>query len=310
VSRRGRFVALIAAVLLAGAAAGVADSSRIALYLMEAGALTTGPNGPETPARVGVAYQRRWIASGPRRLDSYVVAAPASCTDPPVVLIYLGVHETISKWVSAQKFLHDHCVSSVAFDYTGSGDSSRPARFDAVNDDSVAAYEAVQNFFPGARIFVLSHSMGAGPMLEALPRFSTPPAGVIVDGAFSSLRDYGARAGGLYALLADLSPDWWNNRRAIARVRAPILIIHSDADQVIPVGDALRLFAAAREPKRLVIIHGYKHNAIYRAPVAGDWDPVLAFMARPFAPTSRRPAPSAASAYPLSVCGPVRRRCP
>jgi hypothetical protein len=43
-----------------------------------------------------------------------------------LALTYHGVQETISECVKAQRFLYDRSVSSVVFDYTGSGNSSRP----------------------------------------------------------------------------------------------------------------------------------------------------------------------------------------
>jgi alpha-beta hydrolase superfamily lysophospholipase len=280
-NERGRPASTIAIALLTSLSIGMSGCAPVARYFMESRALTTGPNGPETPATVGAPFQRQWISSGPRQLDSYVVSASGSCADPPVVLIYHGVQETISLWVRAQKFLYDHCVSSVVFDYTGSGDSSRPARFEAVNDDAVAAYEAVRRHFPQAGVFVLGHSMGSGPMLQAAPHFSVPPAGFIVASPFSSLRDYGARSGGIYRFLASLSPDWWNNVRAIRRVSAPVLVIHSDSDTVNPLIEGREVFAVAHEPKQFVILHGYPHNALYRDPADGWWDQVLDFMSRP-----------------------------
>lgn len=247
-------------------------------YLMESRALTTGPNGPQTPASVGVPFERRWIASGPRRLDSYVVTAPAACADPPVILIYHGVQETISDWVRAQAFLYAHCVSSVVFDYTGSGDSSRPARFKAVNDDAIAAFAAVTRRFPRSRLFVLSHSMGAGPLLQGEPAFASRPHGVIVGQPFSSIRDYAARASPAFGLLARFSPDWWNNVRAVRRLNAPLLLVHSDTDRVNPIAEGREVFAAAPAPKRMALLHGLGHNALYLTPDAGWWTPVLAFV--------------------------------
>src|SRR5580700_10392177 len=67
-----------------------------ARHLMETLALTTGPNGPETPANEGVPFEHTAIPSGLRHLDSYVVTAASGCVDPPVLLIYHGVGETIS----------------------------------------------------------------------------------------------------------------------------------------------------------------------------------------------------------------------
>lgn len=253
-----------------------------ARHLMEKLALTTGPNGPETPAAFGVPFERIEIPSGPRRLDSYVVMASSSCTDAPVLLIYHGVQETISDWVKAQKFLYDHCISSVIFDPTGSGNSSRPARIEAIGEDSIAAYVFTIRRFPGRRVYVLGHSMGNGPMLEAVPHFSSPPAGVIVANAFASLHSQGAiQRHLLYRLLAYTIPDWWDNVNAVQKIHVPLLVIHSDTDHVNPVSGGRSIYAAAQQPKTLTILHGYNHNALYQQPSETWWSSVLAFVEAP-----------------------------
>jgi len=251
----------------------------LARYFMETRALTTGPNGPATPASVGVPFERLAIPSGARRLDSYVVPAAPRCENPSVILIYHGVQETISDWVRAQKFLYDHCVSSVIFDYTGSGNSSRPARFEAVGEDSISAYEFTRHRFPSKSLYILGHSMGNGPMLEAVPHFSSPPAGAIVANAFAALRSYaGIQNNSFYRLLSYTIPDWWDNVRSIAKLHVPALVIHSDTDAVNPVSDARKIFAAAQQPKKLVILHGYEHNSVYSNPTEEWWVAVLAFI--------------------------------
>jgi hypothetical protein len=270
-------VAVFCALLMAGRIFG--------RHMMETKALTTGPNGPDTPGTLGVPFERVEIPSGRpadglRLLDSYVVTADRACLDPPVVVIYHGVQETISDWVKAQRFLYDHCVSSVVFDYTGSGNSSRPARFEAVGEDSVAAYEFTVRHYPGKAIYVLGHSMGNGPMLEAVPHFSSAPAGVIVANAFASLRSF-ANQNLFYKLLARTIPDWWDNVQSVQAIRAPLLVMHSDTDRVDPVKGGREIFAAAHEPKSLTVLHGYKHNALYQSPGEEWWSSGLSFMHAP-----------------------------
>ena len=104
---------------------------------LEADVLSTGPNGPQTPAAVGLKFERVAIPSGASVLDGYLVRADAvACVDPPALLIFHGVKETISEWVGAQLFLHDHCVSSLVFDYAGSGNSSKPGSLAAITADA------------------------------------------------------------------------------------------------------------------------------------------------------------------------------
>jgi alpha-beta hydrolase superfamily lysophospholipase len=240
--------------------------------------LTTGPNGPETPASVGVPYERVAIPSGARSLDSYLVTAPPTCTDAPVLVIYHGVQETISLWVKAQQFLYAHCVTSLVFDYTGSGNSSRPASLRAVSDDAVAVYAFARGRFPVARIFVFGHSMGNGILLDAMPHFAVRPSGVIVANAFASLRAFVARQGWAYGVLAHLMPDWWDNVKSVTAVHAPLLVIASDADKVNPSTDGAKIFAAAPEPKKFSLLHGFRHNAAYQAPDAAWWSTTLEFV--------------------------------
>jgi len=253
-----------------------------ARHLIEKTALTTGPNGTDTPGVFGVPFEQVAIASGARHLDSYVVAASPACANPPVVVIYHGMQETISDWAKAQGFLYDHCVSSVIFDYTGSGNSSRPARFEDVGEDSIAAYEFTEKRFPGRRVYVLGHSMGNGPMLAAVPHFSSQPAGVILANTFASLQQVGSRSKYfLYRTLRHTVPDWWDNVKSVRKIHVPLLVLHSDADRTIPVMDGRAVFAAANQPKILTILHGYGHNALHAQPSEAWWSSVLEFVHAP-----------------------------
>jgi len=208
------------------------------------------------------------------------VRADAKCPDAPAVLIFHGVKETISQWVGAQKFLHDHCVSSLVFDYAGSGNSSRPGSLAAITEDAPAVYEFTRKSFPRTRLYLLGHSMGNGPMLEAAPKFSHPPDGIIVANAFASLRGVAGRSD-IYGVFAMFMPDWWDNVIAIAKLRSQVLVVCSDADTVNPVDDARDIFAAANDPKSLAILHGFPHNALYRHPDEAWWRPALTFLAHP-----------------------------
>ena len=267
------------AILLALA---VISCRRIFLRQFEPKFLTTGPNGPQTPGSLGVAYQRVKIPSHTRTLDAYAVVAPASCQPKVALLIFHGVQETISEWVKAQRFLYDHCVSSVVFDYSGHGDSSRPGTIQNLNQDALAAYSWFASWAgDGTQLSILGHSMGNGPMLEALRSFRPAPASVVVANAFSSLRDEGKQSRSLRGplrLLLYIMPDEWNNVRNVSQNRVPLLLVHSDADSVNPIAMGRRIFEAAPQPKQMIVLHGFKHNALYKDPNERWWLPILQFL--------------------------------
>ena len=257
-------------------AAAIASRSTI-LDLSSKTFLNTGPNGPETPATVGLAFDRLKIPSHGRTLDAYLVRTPPTCQPRVALLIFHGVMETISEWVGAQKFLYDHCISSLVFDYSGHGDSTRPGTIGHLSDDALPAYSTFVSQFPGERLCVLGHSMGNGPMLEAVARFNPSPSCVVVANAFSSLRDAG-RKRGTSAFLLYMIPDAWDNVENAKHIHIPLLVVYSDADTVNPPAMGHRIFDAAPQTRQLAVLHGFPHNALYKTPSDDWWAPVLRFI--------------------------------
>ena len=100
---------------------------------------------------------------------------------------------------------------------------------------------------------------------------------VVVASPLSSLRDWGVAH--VSRLMAYMIPDVWNSVHNIARSSVPVLVIQSRSDTVNPIEMGRRVFTAAHEPKRMIEVDGFKHNAIYKTPSLIWWSPVLAFIA-------------------------------
>ena len=267
-------------------------------------ALSTGPNGALTPASLGVPFERVSIPSGSRLLDGYLVRAPADCKNPPAILIYHGFRETISNWPAAQAILWRHCVSSLVFDSSGQGDSTRPASLGHLAEDVPSAWAfARARFAAPIRLYVMGHSMGDAVMLAAEPRLAPQPAGVIVADTFSSLKDFWA-AHGTSGLALALVPPVWDNAKAIRQVRAPVLVVQSDADRMTPLDQGQKVYDAANQPKRLVVLHGYKHNGLRFRTTDAWWLPVLDFVRSPGVSNAPlAPIPAATPAVASSALG-------
>lgn len=73
-----------------------------------------------------------------------------------------------------------------------------------------------------------------------------------------------------------LMRDPFVSREHIKRVEEPLLVVHGTADRVIPVEHGRKLFEAAGEPKKLVIIEGAGHADLWKR---GLWPIVLEFLA-------------------------------
>lgn len=171
--------------------------------------------------------------------------------------------------------------SVIAYDYRGYGASSGPA---ATERRSYRDIEAVYRYavdtlkIAPERIVVYGRSVGAGPSIHLAAR--APVGGLVVESGFTSAFVVVTRV--------PLFPfDSFPNLRTIRKVQCPVLVVHGAEDDIIPPRHSKALFAAAPEPRRLVMVPGAGHNDL--AAVAGDgyWTMLREFAA---VVVSRQPA--------------------
>jgi len=97
-------------------------------------------------------------------------------------------------------------------------------------------------------------SLGAAVTLDLA--LAQPPRGVVLESPFASVRAMGNTvlpgAGYLFRTR-------WDSLAKVGQLRAPLLVLHSDADETIPYAQGRALFAAAPEPKTFFTIHGARH---------------------------------------------------
>lgn len=246
--------------------------------------ISTKPSGPETPASAGLAYEEHWIDSGGRRLQAALVRAPAAVPAPPVLLLFQGGRDTISELAPLQRYLHEHGITSFAFDYTGNGNSTGVPTMARLHADGVAALALVRRLTPpDRRIFLWGFSFGSTRALAALAGESRPAvAGVVLMAPYTSLRQIVLDRLKLipHGLGSVLVPNVGDNRAMLRQVRTPVLIVHSEDDETVPVAHGRALAAAAGRQAHLVTVRGLKHNDCWNPVHEAYWEPVFAFIHR------------------------------
>lgn len=178
--------------------------------------------------------------------------------------------------------LADAGFDVLAFDYRGYGRSTgRPSERGTALDARAARTILLDQ--PGVdpeRVLYLGESLGGAVMLELA--LAHPPVGLILMSTFTGLRD-AARA--VYPFLPPpFIPDAYPSLRRIPELRAPLLIMHGDRDELLPLRHARMLYEAAPEPKELVVYPGAGHNDII-ALAAGHWIGTIGRWARTVCPT-------------------------
>jgi fermentation-respiration switch protein FrsA (DUF1100 family) len=60
-------------------------------------------------------------------------------------------------------------------------------------------------------------------------------------------------------------PDAYPSLDLIPSLTAPLLVLHGDADEIVPVEHGRALYDAARVPKRIGVLRGFGHNDLVMA---------------------------------------------
>lgn len=189
------------------------------------------------------------------RLHGWFVPAPRSRA---TVLFLHGNGGNISHRMEKIAIFRKLGLDVLIVDYRGYGKSEGSPEEQGTYRDARAAWKHLTEAraLPAARIIIYGESLG-GAVASTLAAEHAPRA-LIVESSFTSAADLGQE---LYPWLPVrwLSRHRYDGRAAIARVRAPVLVIHSRQDEIIPFHHGEKLFAAANEPKRFVEIRG-GHN--------------------------------------------------
>jgi fermentation-respiration switch protein FrsA (DUF1100 family) len=84
---------------------------------------------------------------------------------------------------------------------------------------------------------------------------------LVVESGLSSAGDMGEHSlPMLPRWLHFLGVNRFESSRKIALVKCPVLIAHGTNDATIPVAQGRKLYAAANDPKRLLLVEGGTHN--------------------------------------------------
>lgn len=157
--------------------------------------------------------------------------------------------------------------------YRGYSGSTGVPTEEGLRIDARTAYDWLTRMYEPARVVLYGESLGTGVAVRLA--FERPVAGVILDAPYTSTVDV-ARMRYPYAPVSWFMLDQFRSVDVIDSIRAPLLILHGDEDPVIPIEFGRRLFEAAREPKRFVLLRGAGHTQNL---ASGGLAPVEAFLA-------------------------------
>lgn len=176
----------------------------------------------------------------------------------PTLLWSHGNAGNLSNRADIFRALTERGLNVLLYDYRGYGGSSGRPVEDGVYEDARTAYAYLmaQGVTP-ENLVIFGESLGGAVSLSLATE--RPCAGVALLSTFSSLQDAGRFH---YGALAWAVGDAFDSVSRVGRLRAPLLMLHGDHDEVIPFELGERLFAHAVEPKRFERLAGGTHNDV------------------------------------------------
>lgn len=138
-----------------------------------------------------------------------------------------------------------------------SGSTGRPSEPDNLADAHLVYDRLIKDGIKPAEIVVYGKSLGSGIAVQLAA--VKPVGALILDAPYTSMLDMAMRT---YPFLPvrPLLADRYESSRYIARVTAPVLVLHGDRDEVIPSAMGESMFALANQPKRLAIFKNGGHT--------------------------------------------------
>jgi len=176
--------------------------------------------------------------------------------------------------------LADQGIGVLRFDFTGLGGSDgdfAQTSFSTNVDDLVAAADFLKRDYRAPKLLI-GHSLGGAaalvaagriPSIDAVSTIAAPASPQHVQHLFADQHcniqrdgqaevDIGGRP---FVIGAQFVEDMerWPADASIARLDKPLLIFHSPVDQVVNIGEAAKLYEAARHPKSFVSLDKADH---------------------------------------------------
>lgn len=163
-------------------------------------------------------------------------------------------------WVG--KRLADRGLDVLLLDYRGYGRSEGQIDGElGLYTDGDAAYDFVTQTrgVNASKIIFYGQSLGTAVAADLASRRQC--GAVIIESGFSSASEMASNVfPWLPSRLHVLAKNRFESARKLSQAGCPLLITHGDPDEVIPTDQSRLLFAAAKEPKKLLLYPGAGHN--------------------------------------------------
>jgi uncharacterized protein len=217
---------------------------------------------PDTPASWGCKFENVTFKSRDQTMLSGWFIKTKSPKPKGTVVFSHGNAGSMGHHLGFIVWLAEAGYQVFMYDYRGFGKSGGTVNRRGMVDDVKAAFAHVKtrSDVNAARLVSFGHSLGGAKSLAAIGE--SPVKGlqaIITDGAFASYQSMARVIAGQVG--ANMVTDELAPKDYVSKVSpVPLLIVHGDHDEVVPVENGKVLFEKARQPKTFFEVETGRHG--------------------------------------------------
>lgn len=214
-----------------------------------------------TPSDVNLAYEDIYITHPDgEKINLWYI--PAESDSANTIIFCHGNAGNISNRMETVMYLNTYNVNIVIFDYRGYGKSGGTPSEENCYQDAIATYDWLSNErkVSSDKIIIFGRSLGGAVAIDLASKRKCKA--LIVESSFSSSLDIG-KLMFPYLPTKYLLKYHFDSMEKIKNINVPLLIAHSQDDDIIPYKLGKRLFEAAKEPKIFLDINGTHNDREY-----------------------------------------------
>ena len=203
--------------------------------------------------------QDTWVTTADGvRLNAWWFPSPGS---PLATLFLHGNAGNVTDRIDHADAIKEAGSAVLVPDYRGYGKSSGRPGERGFYLDADAAYAALLRFgYDPSHIILQGESLGTAVAATLASRRAC--AGLILESPLASLSEM---AGTMAPIIGPLLVHGFDTKTTIKRVHSPLLVIHGDADEIVPFRQGQAVFAEANSPKEFWHVPGAHHNDLLYA---------------------------------------------
>ena len=192
---------------------------------------------------------------------------PQADPKAPTLLYLHGTFRNLYRNYPKIEALRDAGFAVLAVDYRGWGESTAmvPSEPTILADANTAWDELTRRQPEPRKRVIFGHSMGGAVAinLASRKRYLVDYGALITESTFTNLPDVAASVGVLGTIASWITRQSFDSLGKIGKVDAPILMMHGELDQTVPITLGRKLRDAARPGVRWVEVAGGSHSGLH-----------------------------------------------